>query len=84
MKQILQCWLALLLSIQSANAFKFVYIPCDQSSPMDEWHLHPKDKEDEIGCLTSHLQKWYGKAGRLTNEQKKDFKGHLKMHATVR
>ena len=50
---------------------------------MDEWNLHPKDKDDEIGCLTTHLQKWYARAGRLTEDQKQNFKGHLRMHASV-
>ena len=72
------------LSIQKiALAFRFVYIPCDITAPMDDWHLHPKSKDDEIGCLTMHLQNWYARAGRLSNEQKQNFKGHLRMHATV-
>jgi hypothetical protein len=72
-----------ILLVNSAVAFKFLYIPCDRSAPMDEWHLYPKDREDEIGCLTTHLQNWYARAGRLTEEQKQNFKGHLRMHATV-
>ena len=64
-------------------AFQFVYIPCEQGQPMEEWSLHPKDQEDEIGCLTNHLQLWYGKRG-LTEEQKREFKEHVRMHLKKR
>ena len=83
MKESTNLCLVVILSIETVMAFKFVYIPCDRSAPMDEWNLHPKDKDDEIGCLTTHLQKWYARAGRLTEDQKQNFKGHLRMHASV-
>jgi len=60
-------------------AFRFVYIPCEQGQPMEEWSLAPRNQEDEIGCLTNHLQLWYGKSG-LTEEQKRHFKEHVRMH----
>ena len=83
MKESTNLCLVVILSIETVMAFKFVYIPCDRSAPMDEWNLHAKDKDDEIGCLTTHLQKWYARAGRLTEDQKQNFKGHLRMHASV-
>ena len=46
---------------------------------MEEWSLAPRNQEDEIGCLTNHLQLWYGKSG-LTEEQKRHFKEHVRMH----
>jgi hypothetical protein len=69
----------LLCLLAGCSAFKFVYIPCEQDQPMEDWHLSPKDQEDEIACLTSHLQMWYGKRG-LTDEQKRAFKEHVRFH----
>ena len=73
----------LLWLVTGCTAFKFVYIPCEQGQPMEEWCLTPKNQEDEIGCLTSHLQMWFGKRG-LTEEQKRDFKEHVRMHLKQR
>ena len=65
--------LLVLCAASGCAAFKFVYIPCEHGQPMEEWCLAPKDQEDEIGCLTNHLQLWFGKRG-LTEEQKREFK----------
>ena len=40
--------LVAVLVLDFATAFRFVYMPCDQSLPMEEWQLHPR-KDDEIG-----------------------------------
>ena len=62
-----------------AGAFKFVYIPCEQDQPMEEWCLTPRGQDDEIGCLTQRLQEWYGKRG-LTEEQRAHFKEQVRFH----
>ena len=83
-KKALAALLLLLLCVVSGcAAFKFVYIPCEHGQAMEEWHLAPKDQEDEIGCLTNHLSLWFGKMG-LTEEQKREFKEHVKMHLKKR
>lgn len=72
-----------LLFLSGCVAFKFVYIPCEQSLEMEEWSLAPKNQEDEIACLTNHLQLWFGKRG-LTEAQKREFKEHVRMHLKQR
>jgi hypothetical protein len=71
--------LLLVAFLSGCAAFKFVYIPCEQGLEMEEWSLRPKGQEDEIGCLTSHLQMWFGKRG-LSDAQKRVFKEHVRMH----
>ena len=75
--------LLVLCAASGCAAFKFVYIPCEHGQPMEEWCLAPKDQEDEIGCLTNHLQLWFGKRG-LTEEQKREFKEHVRHHLKKR
>ena len=71
----------LLLLIESSMCFKFVYIPCEPGMPMEEWELFPKKGDDEISCLTVHLQKWFSKSGRLSDDQKAQLKEQVKLHA---
>lgn len=78
----LSVFVALLL-LTGCTAFKFVYVPCEQGLEMEEWSLAPKSQEDEIGCLTNHLQLWFGKRG-LTQAQKREFKEHVRMHLKQR
>jgi hypothetical protein len=73
----------LLLLPQCGTAFKFVYVPCDMGLAMEEWELHPKNQDDALGCLTDHLQKWYGRAGAMNYRQMEEFKGHIKMQMKV-
>ena len=82
-KKALAALLLLLCVVSGCAAFKFVYIPCEHGQAMEEWRLAPKDQEDEIGCLTNHLSLWFGKMG-LTEEQKREFKEHVKMHLKKR
>ena len=71
--------LILWVGAPGAGAFKFVYIPCEQDQPMEEWCLTPRGQDDEIGCLTQRLQEWYGKRG-LTEEQRAHFKEQVRFH----
>ncbi|EKX53349.1 hypothetical protein GUITHDRAFT_101052 [Guillardia theta CCMP2712] len=66
---------------ESSMCFKFVYIPCEPGMPMEEWELFPKKGDDEISCLTVHLQKWFSKSGRLSDDQKAQLKEQVKLHA---
>jgi hypothetical protein len=47
------------LTTKHMSRFKFVYVPCDSHSPMEEWILTPKDLDAHIGCLAERLQLWY-------------------------
>eukprot|EP00960_Hanusia_phi_P002600 75882-Hanusia_phi.AAC.4 len=73
--------LLLLVLIQSCVCFKFVYIPCEHSMSMEEWELAPGKGDEEIGCLTEHLQRWFSKSGRLSEDQKSQLKEQVKLHA---
>ena len=44
---------------------------------MEEWSLVPSKDDDQIGCLTDHLQKWYSRSGKMTHDQEKAFKAML-------
>ncbi|GMH36346.1 hypothetical protein BSKO_04214 [Bryopsis sp. KO-2023] len=63
------------------KTFKFVYIPCEQSDPIEQWQeVQPKGKEVE--CLLDRLKEHFkkGAAAELTEEAKQRNRKALLSH----
>ena len=61
-------------------SFKYVFIPCDISKPMEQLELHSTRKE-VLGCLINHLREYFASAAKLsTPQQRQALKDQMTQH----
>ncbi|RHY20937.1 hypothetical protein DYB25_000735 [Aphanomyces astaci] len=54
--------------------FTIVYIPAEEGTELQEWHLDlPQDVDGQIACLTERLRAHFkGKTGAASTDEQKD------------
>jgi len=56
--------------------FKYVFVPADESAPVEEKTMTYAKKKDEVGCMSAQLQKHFS-TGKLTAEQSASLKAQI-------
>lgn len=56
--------------------FKYVFVPADDSAPVEEKTMTFAKKKDEVGCMSAQLQKHFN-TGKLTAEQSAMLKAQI-------
>lgn len=56
--------------------FQYVFVPADASAPVEEKTMKFAKKDDEVGCMSTQLQKHFS-TGKLTSEQSANLKAQI-------